>query len=963
MSAAAVDFADLTQSAFLLGVPARTWETMLGSAYGKLDATVANFTEIGESILGALLELFVSYPGDQTLLAYLHMLVAPPTYTAMAHSYVPLSNALGFFIRNAGQMTDPATFHLVFKTLIGLHYANPVSAYGSIITYGETVPSILNTVNACLPLLSTWESLTSSTPFHGQPSPISQIIVLLLSYVQDYSSITTTEAMMYYSEVQHALQTIPFDSDTRQALENLMMSLGLVVGDNAKAAREVEMMQAIQLNLAKSSSVGAAAGLDIITCGTLLRNLFDERAHDLSFGHTDEVVAVLRAVFHYTAMPLPAFYTQLILAAFDIVSQYAPQTPQKLRYQLWCSLVISRLPALLRRFDTHISAEIPSDIAPGSAVQAALRDVYSRTDLLGRMDSLAAAAESTHVPLRTRFLQSLVAVALIDHPFASSLEASIPPEQLPRLVTEAQEHGMDLESYIESRVSMDGPIEDGMGLLDRAVTDFAVHASLSEVLQKRFISLASTQDVEPLSHMCKVLSRHDVTVDILSLHVPLNDILGHGLHFVHNFTCEGVGDPQTAVSQFGVVVQFMQLTLTRLQLASFSYSLAGKSLRSDFLLSHRTYTMSELSREELVAFQNWHKALFGRDSDGIDDNILRSTNPLTLLRITPTLLSEAAAQAVVKVVDAECLRNGVQFFVGPLLNWTLVGVVKAFVAEIDRLGYCATMQIDVLKTLAASAKDMPVVFRLCANNLLRMVPEPQAQNLLAKQNEFREMKRVAAIALYARPGEPLALPAVTHDHASYPSLAIRRAIEIARSGGAPGINVRRCLTVSTPVAFLEIIWAEFTTPNADVAHEHDIFRRIAAHILVATALHCHPNCPPLLPVFLHSFLPRKIAWLDAQLQVGEPQLQTSDQRLQNIEMLTAILMSSMTAAFHLERSLNSLNTTYPSIKAASTRLKSMSLAARLSQSLRISTSPVTAMIRQRLSTSHSFVAMYPEFAT
>lgn len=291
---------------------------------------------------------------------------------------------------------------------------------------------------------------------------------------------------------------------------------------------------------------------------------------------------------------------------------------------------------------------------------------------------------------------------------------------------------------------MDGPIDDGISLLNRVVADYQVHGPVSEVLHKvffvfagraimlmlvlhfqRFISLASTQDVEPLSHMCKVLSRHDITIDLLSLHMPLDELLGHGLHFVHNFTCEGVGaqhvslgnislngvtgDPQTAVSQFGVVVQFMQLTIIRLQvthsvnpwfpgveasqLASFSSTLAGNTLRADFLLSnHRTYVTSELSPEELAAFHSWHKALFGRDSEGIDDHILRqvirdhslllttspyrSTNPLTLLRIAPTLLSEAVAQAVVKILDPESLRNGVQFFIGPLLNWTLVGVIK-----------------------------------------------------------------------------------------------------------------------------------------------------------------------------------------------------------------------------------------------------------------------------------------------
>lgn len=233
------------------------------------------------------------------------------------------------------------------------------------------------------------------TPFHAQGSPVSQLVVLLLSCVQDLSTVTNVDAGVYYTDVSHVLHTTHVDETLRQSLENcksaprhfsalwltlpaVLMSCSLLLGDNAKAAREVEMMQAVQLSLIKASGTGAAAGLDIITCGTLLRNLvcavclhaprslrlqFDERAHNLSFGHTDAVVAVVRAVFHYTAMPLQAFYTQLILAAFDIVSQYAQQSTLKLKYQLWCSLVISRVRTSYHGGCHHLTPQASSFVA------------------------------------------------------------------------------------------------------------------------------------------------------------------------------------------------------------------------------------------------------------------------------------------------------------------------------------------------------------------------------------------------------------------------------------------------------------------------------------------------------------------------------------------------------------------------------------------------------------------------
>lgn len=514
---------------------------------------------------------------------------------------------------------------------------------------------------------------------------------------------------------------------------------------------------------------------------------------------------------------------------------------------------------------------------------------------------------------------------------------------------------MDLETYLETRVTSDSALQDGLALLDRAIMDFQAHGTLSEVFHKRFIALASTQDVEPLSHMCSVLSRHDAAVDIIALHTPLSDLVGHGLHFVTNFSCEGVGDPQTAVSQFGVVVQFLQLTVTRYHMHSFSYTLGGRTVRAGFLLScYRTYTILELSQEEHSAYLSWHKALFGRDSDGIDDNILRSTNPLTLLRIAPTLLSEAVAQAVLKTIDGEALRNGVQFFLGPLLNWTLVGVVKSFVADIDRLGYCATMHIDALKTIIAPSNQLPIVFRLCGQSILRMVPDPPSQNLVYKANELKDIKRVAiaAVTNNSRELHELEQRAV-NNFAEFPSLSIRGAVSSARASGAPGINVRHCLLTRGPLAFLNVLWTELHATSSDLGHDVEIYRRLASHVLVASALHSYPECPPLLPLFLNSFVPRQLETIDMQM--------FGDQQPRDIDLLVAILSSAMAMAFHLERSLNTLPS--HTAKVAAHRLKTAGLATRLFYLLRTSGSPAAGLIRERLSSIPSFSAMYPEFAT
>jgi uncharacterized membrane protein len=45
------------------------------------------------------------------------------------------------------------------------------------------------------------------------------------------------------------------------------------------------------------------------------------------------------------------------------------------------------------------------------------------------------------------------------------------------------------------------------------------------------------------------------------------------------------------------------------------------------------------------------------------------------------LFCQAIKAVSTQKIDSETLLNGVSYFTGPLLNWTLVGVIKALVRE------------------------------------------------------------------------------------------------------------------------------------------------------------------------------------------------------------------------------------------------------------------------------------------
>jgi len=61
----------------------------------------------------------------------------------------------------------------------------------------------------------------------------------------------------------------------------------------------------------------------------------------------------------------------------------------------------------------------------------------------------------------------------------------------------------------------------------------------------------------------------------------------------------------------------------------------------------------------------------------------RSTHPKILLRISATLFRQAIKAVAEQKIDSETLLNGVSYFTGSLLNWTLVGVIKALILDVQ----------------------------------------------------------------------------------------------------------------------------------------------------------------------------------------------------------------------------------------------------------------------------------------
>jgi len=170
------------------------------------------------------------------------------------------------------ELHNAATLDMLCRIALGAHYSSGMPPIGSVVSYSESSIVVLGTIQDALALLRTAHSLHTS-PSHQLVSSASELVILLLSCVTDMSQVSTAQAMVHFADTNDMLQTLRLSPNVRQVLETFAMSLSLIIGDDAKAAREAQMMQSLQLALGKSDVLGPSSDADTVTCGLMLHNL------------------------------------------------------------------------------------------------------------------------------------------------------------------------------------------------------------------------------------------------------------------------------------------------------------------------------------------------------------------------------------------------------------------------------------------------------------------------------------------------------------------------------------------------------------------------------------------------------------------------------------------------------------------------------------------------------------------
>lgn len=213
-----------------------------------------------------MLVLFRSYPGDVTLQSYLRIAIQQGTLSLAAFVSIFLAAA------QSREFHNIATLDILCKLILECHYSSEMPAIGSVVPFSESSIVILKTAQDCMALLRTAYTLPPSH-FHPLTNTVSELLVLLLSSVTDLSHVSTAQAIQILDEMNDMLQILRLTPDVRHVMENIGLSLSFLLGDDAKIAREAQMMHTFQLALGKGDIGGPSSGTDLISCSLLLHNL------------------------------------------------------------------------------------------------------------------------------------------------------------------------------------------------------------------------------------------------------------------------------------------------------------------------------------------------------------------------------------------------------------------------------------------------------------------------------------------------------------------------------------------------------------------------------------------------------------------------------------------------------------------------------------------------------------------
>ncbi|BGP00452.1 hypothetical protein JCM10021v2_004137 [Rhodotorula toruloides] len=312
-----------------------------------------------------------------------------------------------------------------------------------------------------------------------------------------------------------------------------------------------------------------------------------------------------------------------------------------------------------------------------------------------------------------------------------------------------------------------GSIDDLKQVLDEAVHSYAPQQTIASAVASLFAAKAQSADLAGLADLCDALAESKDAMSVIFLHVEPRELLRPVRQVLDSFdTTQENSDDVNPIERYGSLVLFVQLVVSRFKLLdNLAYHLdSSSSFVATWLPSaSAVYAVSTMTDDERNAVSGWIGALFG---EGISDDLMHATNPRTLLRVAPTILKQSLKARQAGIVDMDSLRDALSYFLQELLRFTLPGVLKWLIAEIEQTPPSSQQNsmLDLLQVLVFSDALPPAVLELVALDLARLLLSPAFASNVPSSVDIARLRKT--IAPY-RPLPPAIQATVVDEHAAF----------------------------------------------------------------------------------------------------------------------------------------------------------------------------------------------------
>lgn len=213
----------------------------------------------------SVLVLYRSFPGDPELQEYLKIAIQNGMLSVAVFVSTLLQAA------RSTELHAPATLDMLCRVALDAHYSSGLPSMSAVLSYSDTPMTVSNTLQDALALLRVAHELPMSH-FHQLTTSASELVILLFSCA-DMSQVPPSQAMVILGDASSMISHNSISQDVRQVLESFALSLGLLMGDDAKAAPEAHLMHSFQLALGKSDILGSNSNTDTVSFSLALSYL------------------------------------------------------------------------------------------------------------------------------------------------------------------------------------------------------------------------------------------------------------------------------------------------------------------------------------------------------------------------------------------------------------------------------------------------------------------------------------------------------------------------------------------------------------------------------------------------------------------------------------------------------------------------------------------------------------------